>query len=172
MPRWFTPIPISERIWRKTRVVGECLEWTGNRNIKGYGLIWLNRKKVRAHRIAYELTRGPIGDACVLHHCDNPPCINPDHLFLGTPAGNSADMVSKGRGRTTPRRGEKHHKAKLTWDAVAVIRSSYATGVPVAHLATYYGVSIPTVYDVLRQQTWRDHLASDNVPRSEVPLSM
>lgn len=74
----------------------QCWEWRGYRTIKGYGSIGAGEF---AHRVAYELLVGPIPPKLyVLHHCDNPPCVNPSHLFLGTIADNNRDMVEKGRG--------------------------------------------------------------------------
>ena len=76
----------------------DCIEWQGSRDRQGYGKAWKNGANARAHRVAWEEANGPIPEGmCVLHHCDNPPCINPDHLFLGTRGDNARDMVKKGR---------------------------------------------------------------------------
>jgi hypothetical protein len=76
----------------------DCWLWKAATNRKGYGLISLNGKLRRAHRIAYELTYGPAPKGLlVLHHCDNPSCCNPTHLFVGTAANNTEDMIAKGR---------------------------------------------------------------------------
>jgi hypothetical protein len=88
------------RFWAKVVVhPGGCWEWRGRRMPKGYGKLNRGTKTVYAHRLAFELRNGPIPDGLyVLHKCDNPPCINPDHLFLGTQADNVRDRDTKGRG--------------------------------------------------------------------------
>jgi hypothetical protein len=83
----------------RQRAPTDCWPWTGYTNTRGYGVIRINRRTVLAHRIAYQVERGPIPDGLfVCHHCDNPPCCNPAHLFLGTQTENMRDMISKGRG--------------------------------------------------------------------------
>ncbi len=77
-----------------------CTEYQGGRDPKGYGVAWNGQRLRRAHRLIWELTHGPIPDGMlVLHRCDNPPCCNIDHLFLGTARDNSRDMIAKGRGK-------------------------------------------------------------------------
>ena len=77
-----------------------CIEWTGTATYQGYGQIRFNGRSIGTHRAAWELVNGPIPEGlCVLHHCDNPPCCNVDHLFLGTRTENNADMLAKKRGR-------------------------------------------------------------------------
>jgi hypothetical protein len=89
------------RMWR--RVVSEsdgCLIFTGSKDAKGYGQVTCMDagRPLKAHRVAWESTVGPIPDGlCVLHRCDNPACVNPDHLFLGTVGDNNTDMTAKGR---------------------------------------------------------------------------
>ena len=95
------PKPIADRFWPKVTKGEGCWEWTGCRLPFGYGLIGDPRRRngvARAHVIAYELTNGSVPRGlCVLHRCDNPPCVNPAHLFLGTRADNNRDMVRKKR---------------------------------------------------------------------------
>lgn len=92
--------PLADRLWSfvDRSSFDACWEWRGDRNESGYGRIYINRKARRAHRVAYETAVGPIGTGLVvMHSCDNPPCINPAHLSLGTPIDNVADAVAKGR---------------------------------------------------------------------------
>ena len=128
----FPPRPISERFFEKVIPVPEagCWLWTGAVDPKGYGrfLNTATRRSVLAHRTSWELLRGPIPDGMfVCHKCDTPGCCNPDHLFLGTPSDNNADMTRKGR-RNQPmpvtQRGERHYAARLSEDDVRAIRSS------------------------------------------------
>lgn len=86
------------RVFAEAANAGGCFVWPHSRQSKGYGQIWRDGKNALAHRVAYEIAYGPIPDGLwVLHHCDNPPCINLRHLYLGTPSDNSRDMVAKGR---------------------------------------------------------------------------
>ncbi len=120
-----------------------------------------------ASRAAWELTYGPIPpNLCALHHCDNPPCVRPDHLFLGTKAQNSADMAAKGRSTIGDRnptrlypecvvRGERQWLAKLSSQVVRKIRERYeAGGITQVALAAEYGVSFQTVHRVVRYKGW------------------
>lgn len=93
--------PFEERFWAKVDKGDGCWEWTGGRANRGYGHVEPVRGQNRsAHRVSWELTNGPIPDGLwVLHRCDNPPCVRPSHLFLGTHADNMRDMEAKGRGK-------------------------------------------------------------------------
>jgi hypothetical protein len=149
--------PIGDRIQALTdRSAGPdaCWPWAGARDKNGYGLVQLNRKLRRVTHIVLELDGRPLeaGDEQALHHCDNPPCCNPAHLFVGTNAVNHADKAHKGRSPAGARNG----RAKLTEAAVLDIRRRIADGgTPLAALARTYGVSSTAIYDVLRGDSWR-----------------
>jgi hypothetical protein len=119
---------LSDRLWTRVEPNGDCWEFTGARNAKGYGSIGVgNRRTTQAHRVAYEVTYGPIPPgALVLHSCDNPPCVNPAHLRIGTAADNTADMME--RQRNVAPRSLHNGKAKLSDEDVAAIRQRHATG--------------------------------------------
>ena len=97
--------PVTPRFWSKVQKAGpdDCWEWVAGKGGRGYGMFWLDGKQVKAHRVAWMLENGPIPPGkgyhgtCVLHSCDNPPCVNPAHLFIGSNAVNQADMRAKGR---------------------------------------------------------------------------
>lgn len=125
-----------------------CWLWTGTLHHDGYGQIRINNIIHRAHRLSFELHKGPIPDGLgVLHHCDNRPCVNPDHLYAGTEADNARDAQS--RGRTL--RGTKHANSILTEENVREIRTSCCTD---AALARKLGVSRPAVRNARIGITW------------------
>ena len=144
---------VAERLLEKKRYAESgCWEWTGTLKFDGYGLMRHPVKYVGAHRISYEIFRGPIPDGMqVLHRCDNRKCINPGHLFLGTNADNVADKVKKGRQRR--HRGESNPNSKLSIDDVSLIRSSSETGI---ELARKYGVTRTCISDIRTGKTWGD----------------
>lgn len=143
-------------IARKFEGVGGCWEWPLSCNKQtGYGQFNPTASTVRStHRVSYELFNGPIPEGLhVCHECDNRPCFNPKHLFLGTRVDNMQDMCQKGRWtpRTLPT-GEAHHNAKLTEVAVKMIRE---TDLSAPKLAKLLGVDKSTIKRVRRGATWR-----------------
>ena len=119
-----------------------------------YGLFCWKGKTVRAHRAAWELYVGPIpSGTCVLHKCDIPQCVNPDHLFLGSQLDNIKDRNVKGRAKAA--KGEKHHLAKLTDEIVLKIRAAKNSGLSLSYIGRQYGVNKTTIGRVLSRKTWR-----------------
>lgn len=126
-----------------------CIRFTGHLDGEGYGRIMVARVKYMAHRLSYSLNNGPIPDGYVVRHkCDNPSCINPEHLEVGTQADNIADKVSRGR----QARGSGAGRAILTEESVREIRSS---PLKVSELSTLYGVSVVSIRNILRRKTWQ-----------------
>jgi hypothetical protein len=188
MPRQYTRIPPEARFWSHVDKSGECWLWTASCTKGGYGTFSpTHATRELAHRFAYALTHGPIPEGMhVLHNCpggDNPACCNPAHLWLGTPAQNSADMVAKGRSLTGNRhparlhpermqrgdrhylrlhpekhpRGERHPNAKLTEDQVREIRALAKT-MTQRSIARQYGLPEGTISRIILRRSWR-HVA-------------
>lgn len=139
--------PISERFWRYVEKTETCWLWIGSRVPGGYGGLSSQLRGIprRAHRISYELAHGPIPEGLdVLHRCDNPPCVRPEHLFLGTARDNAVDMMAKRRSRV----------AKLTPERVAAVREAVAAGETRKAVAAREGVSLTAVSRVCLRQSW------------------
>lgn len=148
-------ISVEERFWSFVDKSGDgdsCWLWTGAKSDFGYGRIKIDGKDTHANRLSWELHYGPIeGGLRCLHRCDNPPCVNPAHLFLGTNADNSADMVFKDRHT----RGSRHPHAKLSENDVADIRRLFRDGEMRTSLARRYGVSISLVCKIVARLAWK-----------------
>lgn len=134
-----------------------CIEWTGNRHTRGYGIAAVGKQRVLAHRLAMEMTYGPVTDGYVVcHRCDNPPCVNVEHLFLGTQADNLADMRAKGRGSKPPLHlGARHPLSKMTEADVRVARARHANGESMNSLARAFGIAGSTMRAIIHRETWR-----------------
>ena len=125
-----------------------CLLWTLAYYPNGYGHASYRGLETCAHRVSWQLHCGPIADGLhVCHKCDNRACVNPDHLFLGTPQDNAADKVAKGRHP----RGVMKCNAKLSEDTVRAIRSSELGG---RDLARFYGVTESAIRQIKKRKTW------------------
>lgn len=152
------------RFWTHVdrRTDDECWPWLRSRNSNGYGAFYINRVYFGAHRVAWTATSGPIPPGMhVLHRCDNRPCCNPSHLFLGTQQDNNADMLAKKRNKPIPpRRGSRHHNAKLTETSVDEIRQRVASGTSQTALAREYGVSRIVIRSAVLGLTWAHVKAS------------
>jgi hypothetical protein len=129
-----------------------CWNWTAARFTNGYGHFMVSEKNGRpAHRVSYELHRGPIPKGFhVCHSCDNPLCINPSHLFLGTPADNMADKVAKGR--QSRLKGVNSGRSVLTDDDVIAIRA--AVGLTQRELGERYGVGARQISYIRNGKSW------------------
>lgn len=150
-----TPLQAVQRIgW--TVLESGCWEWNGPRNQDGYGIYptMVGDKRFgerRAHRLAYLAWKGPITQSqLVRHHCDNPPCINPDHLDLGTHSDNMNDAKERGRNA----RGESHGMSKLTESDVLAIRDASASGESYRSISARYGLNKFTVGKIVRREKW------------------
>lgn len=144
------PARIFERI-----VISESGCWLYQRGLsgKGYGIISIKDRAVQAHRVAYELRRGPIPEGlCVLHKCDVPRCINPDHLFLGTLGENNTDREQKGR--SADRKGEANTRSKLTNEQIVSIIRDCEGELSQAAVGRKYGISQQTVSKIVRRLRW------------------
>lgn len=132
----------------------QCWIWQGCIDARKYGRVVVQGKLFMAHRLSFELHNGEIPRGmCVCHTCDNPSCVNPLHLFLGTNADNTADKVRKGRQAA----GESHSNAKLTWDDVHKIRSLYRTGqYRRKDLAEQFSISLASIKKIVGGEHWRE----------------
>jgi hypothetical protein len=168
----------AEYLWRTVCALlqnpqPDCVEWPRGKNRGGYGRFKIRRTgtEILVHRIAYQLAHGPIGDNLeICHHCDNPPCFNPTHLFAGTTAENMADKFRKGRQAQgnahgarlhpeTRKRGEALHTAKLVPQQVTEIRTLYAAGdTSLNQLSKRFGVAKQNIAAIIHRRSWK-HLA-------------
>lgn len=131
-----------------------CWEWLGAKNVWGYGVCTFSGKTAASHRVAWEIANGPVPDSKhVLHRCDNPPCCNARHLFLGTHTENMEDKASKGRCSTIHGEGQKN--SKLTTAKVNEIRQKRAVGATVTAIAAEYGVSKSVISEVVNGRSWK-----------------
>ncbi len=156
MPRQYSTTPYTERffkyIGRKTET--GCIPWTGAVT-RGYGVLGRGRAgegNIYATRVAYEIAYGPFStDLNVCHHCDNPLCVNPSHLFLGTQAENLADMRKKERHN----RGEKNGNAVLVSEQILAIRAAIASGESQRSIAERFGTTQPNISLIATGRNWR-----------------
>jgi hypothetical protein len=147
------PSDPAERFWSKVEKTSTCWIWTAHRVAWGYGQFWYDARLIHAHRAAWILTHGPIPDGqLVLHRCDNPPCVRPDHLFLGSNDCNMADAVTKGR----MQRGTQRPSAKLNDNTVKAIRRQYAAGeASLSQLAHAHDVTVSLIHGIVQRRRWK-----------------
>jgi hypothetical protein len=145
---------IVNRFFNKITIEKSCWEWTAGKDSFGYGRILFNGKNTHAHRVSWVIHNGNIEKGmCVLHKCDNPGCVNPQHLFLGDRTDNHRDMMTKGR--FAKNKCEKNGRSKLTKDLAKKIRQEYRdTNIFQWQLGKKYGVSQPVISKVVRNERW------------------
>ncbi|TFH51589.1 MAG: HNH endonuclease [Lysobacterales bacterium] len=144
------------RFWARVDKGGpdECWPWLGLILRTGYGQIGRHGASLGVHRVAYELSVETIPDGlCVCHSCDNPPCCNPRHLWVGSNAENLADMAKKGR--ASRKAGEDSPNHKLTDNIVMAIRARHASGETQRAISLDYVVAPATISAIVRRKTWR-----------------
>lgn len=162
-------IPLVNRFWENVRKTESCWIWTACKR-GGYGLIYGNGRRQSAHRLSYEIHKGPIPDGLdCLHKCDNPSCVNPEHLFIGTHRDNMVDAAKKKRFKTGKdswasknkhkikrRTGSNHHMSKLTESQVSEIRLLWDRGgITKTELGKRYGVSQVQAGKIVREVNWK-----------------
>lgn len=175
-----------DRFWSKVDKTpglgphGQCWEWRAglgsHKKGRDYGQFWApSQRMVQAHRFAYEIEHGPIPEGlAVLHHCDNPRCVNPHGcLFLGTLRDNTHDMMRKGRHRSAPPCGERARNHKLTTANVLDIRARYEAGTASQlGMAREFGVSGGTINAITARRNWKHLIANEMNPKREQALGV
>lgn len=140
----------TARFWPRVDRTGECWLWMGTRDKHGYGRLIVRGRSIGAHRIAWGLARGPVpAGLYVLHRCDNPPCVRPEHLFLGTQTDNMRDASGKAR----LARGEARSK-RLTNEDVRAIRAAVGSGVTQKELCSAYGLKSGHMSMIVNRKKW------------------
>jgi hypothetical protein len=144
---------LKERFEAKFVKGDGCWEWTACKDRGGYGQFGFAGRQEGAHRVSYQMYVGELPDGlCVLHHCDNPSCVNPAHLFLGTNADNTRDCLSKGR--VVSSFGENNGKSKLTTTQISEIRKMYAAGTIQRVIAKEFGVTRACICHIVLYKRW------------------
>lgn len=141
------------RFWSKVDVTGpdDCWEWQASLSGGGYGQYWLDNRQLKAHRVAWTLENGEIPEGlCVCHHCDNPRCVNPSHLFLGTHRDNVIDGINKGRTHI----GVKNGNSKLDENDVKQIRVFANLGKTQREIGRIFGISKTHAGQIIRRERW------------------
>lgn len=135
--------------------LGNCWVWIRAKHEWGYGHLQVGGRTNTAHRVSFELANGPIPEGMfVLHRCDTPACVRPEHLRLGTPQDNTRDMFEKGRAAFAGAKGEANSHAKLTEQEVIAIRQRFQRGELIVRLAVEYGVCKSAISSIVNGRAW------------------
>lgn len=151
----------EEKEWFFKRVLktSTCWIWTGYFNSTGYGYMWIKRFKINrlAHRVSWSIANSkPIPKKMyVCHSCDIPSCVNPDHLFLGTPKDNVQDCIRKGRKDVGNKKGSNHPKSVFKEKDIIKIRKLLMNGNKIAPIAKKYRVSYQAIHSIKNRMTWK-----------------
>ena len=138
-----------------------CWNWNGTKDKGNYGVLYHNKKALKAHRISYEIYYSePLNELHCLHKCDNPSCVNPNHLFSGTNSDNVRDKIEKGRCFTGNQKGSKNGFSKLIEKEVIEIRNLYHIGISKNELSKRYNVHRSNIHYIVTNKTWT-HLLGD-----------
>lgn len=148
---------MTDKFWDKVDKTSDCWEWVGYREKTNYGRVsFRGNNKMLTHRVSWILTNGEIpNDLCVLHRCDNPPCVNPEHLFLGTIADNNADRDRKGRWKENGIKGSQHWRSKIDESDVRVIKGLISVGTKQRAIARFFDMSEQAIGDIKAGRRWR-----------------
>ena len=160
---------IDDRFWTKVDKShpSGCWIWTANRNNRGYGLFRPggSTPKRLAHRLSFEEAYGQIPEGgLILHSCDNPSCVNPGHLRLGTHSDNVADMDARNRRNSNPLRGAKNPNTTMTSRRVAAIRRAYVSGLPISAILTKYKITEHALADYVSGRSWAHTIGGKGCP--------
>lgn len=130
----------------------DCWEWQGKKTDLGYGILTVDKKDLRVHRLMWQFYNGPLSkEDFVCHRCDNPSCANPSHLFIGNQLDNMRDAAAKGR----VRKGVEHHGAKFTEDDIREILRLKKEGATVLQIAESFSFPYQTIYKIFTRTRWR-----------------
>jgi hypothetical protein len=149
-----------ERFWKKVKKTENCWEWTANKIKHGYGRINFEGRPQLAHRVSWILSNGNIPYGFVIcHRCDNPSCVRPDHLFIGTMSDNKKDSDSKNRsyrtGKPPIKLGKENNMTRFTKDQILEIRSRYASGEDQYSIGRSYSAAQGTISNIVRRKSWK-----------------
>lgn len=137
--------------WNKVAITSkeECWLWLGCKNKRGYGSVRINYLMLRANRVSYFIANGPFLDSLLIcHRCDNPQCVNPNHLFSGTHTQNVRDMIEKGR---------DEYQSGLNPDKIRSIRALYSSGTrTMQSICDQFGIAMGTCSFIINRKTWKD----------------